>query len=128
MSFHDPHLLVSAAGRLFAIPGPRILRITRYEEDPEARLDLRRMFGGEATVVGPSTSVVVVSMGPEASIGLLVDEAKAIVTFRKDELIAPPDLGPNVELPYLAALAPSDDSFVLVLDLDHLLAEWKGDA
>lgn len=128
MSFHEPHLLVRAGGRSYAIPGPRILRIVRYEDAAEARVDLSHMLGGEAAVVRQETPVVVVGAEADASIGLVVDEATGIVTYRGDELLAPPDFGPATELTYVAALAPQGDTFAIVLDLDRLLAEWKADA
>ncbi len=128
MSFHEPHLLVRAGGRSYAIPGPRILRIAGYEDGAEERVDLSHMLGGEAAVVGLETSVVVVTAGAGEPIGLIVDEATGIATYRGDELLAPPDFGPAIALTYLAALAPHGDGFAIVLDVDGLLAEWKADA
>ena len=128
MSFHDPHLLARAGGRLYAVPGTRILRIARYEEGGEARIDLSRVLGEEGAAVSAETSVVVVEAGPEASIGLVVDEAVGIVTFGADELLPPPDFGPGVAAPYIAALGKHEDAFAIVLDLDRLLDGREGDA
>ena len=127
MSYRDPHLLVRAGGRLLAIPGPRIIRIARYEDVGEARVDLSHVVGGDATLIGPDTSVVVVSAGPHASIGLLVEQATGIVTFRLEDVLAPPAVGPLIELPYFAAMAAADDELAILVDLDRLFGTWKGD-
>lgn len=125
MSFRDPHLLVVAGESIFAIGGPRIVRIERYEAKGEPQLDLSRLLGGEPAIPGPETTLVVVSTGPGHSQGLIVDKATGIVTFDEHEIVPPPDFGEHVELPYLAGLVKWEERFALVLDLDRLLAEME---
>jgi hypothetical protein len=125
----ESHLLVRAGGRAFAIPGSRIVRIARYEDADGLRVDLAKALGGAEAAVGPETSVVFVSGGRVAPVGLVVDEATGILLAGERAFVPPPDFGPAVALTYLAGLLPCDDDrFAIVLDVEQLLDDWKADA
>ena len=129
MSSHDPHLLFSAGGHAFAVSGPCIVEVTRYEDVGDVpRVDLSDALGGPPAQIGPYTCAIIVRGGEaQQAVALVADEATEVVTFRADDLLDPPDFGPNVVLPYLAALARTGEKFAVVLDVGRLLTEVKGD-
>jgi purine-binding chemotaxis protein CheW len=115
---------------VFAIPGSRVVEITRYDEMGDVpRVDLSNAIGGPPAEIGPHTCAVVVQRRETHDrIGLVVDEATEVVVFRDEDIVDPPDFGPRIALPYLAGLARKGDGFTLVLDVDGLLAGMRGDS
>lgn len=120
----ESHLTFRASGRTFAVAASRVLEVMRYEAGGDLPLlDLGQRFSGIPTPIGSRTCVVVV--GGRAScppFGLIVDEATDFVTFAEDQMLAPPDFGPRIALPYLASLARADEGETLsiVLDVDSI--------
>lgn len=128
MSKREPYLTVSVGTYSLALPGSRIVEVVRYGDAGDVAIaDLGRLLGGAKAVVEARTCVVVVSAGAR-NIGLLVDGATDVVDYAPADLIDPPDFGPGVNLAYLAALARGDRGFVIVVDLDDVLARVEAES
>ena len=128
MSSDDLQLIFEAGGRRFAIPASRVVEVVRHEDAGAEMLlvDLNEVLGGPATLVGPDNPVVVVrfhSAGDRPRcVGFVVDAAVDIVSVPAADLLPPPDLGPNIELHYLSALARSGGALCIVLAVDELMS------
>lgn len=107
---------------MYAIPGERIVEVRLHHEAPDFTcVDLSAVMGGPAAEPGPQTCTVLVRRGAAGEvIGLVADEATDVVAFARADLVAPPDFGPRVAVPWLAALARTGETFAVVLDVDAL--------
>ena len=87
-------------------------------------IDLLLHFTGKKTTLNDNTAIIVAEIkqnNETVLVGLLVDEAKEVVSFNEDELEQPPSLGIFIDNRYLAAMGKKDDSFVIILNMDELL-------
>ena len=128
MSSPEVHLLFRAGGRVYAIPGMRVVEIRRHDQASEGSfVDLSSVMGGPAvTPTAQTCTVLVQRSNSQDVIGLVADEATDVVAFAREDLVAPPDFGPRVTTPWLVALARTSGSFAVVLDVDGLLAHAEG--
>jgi purine-binding chemotaxis protein CheW len=87
-------------------------------------IDLRIKFDLPFTGRTERTCIVVVEAGPDRKqIGLMVDEVQEVLTINSDEIQAPPSFGSDFEVSYVSGLAKAKDTLMILLDVDHLVAE-----
>lgn len=83
---------------------------------------LRERFGIEPIPYDKFTVIVVVTVGSKV-IGLVVDEVTDVLTLRRGEIDAPPDLGARVDTSFITGVAKTGERLVVLLDIDRALGE-----
>ena len=89
-------------------------------------IDLRRQFGLEEIAFGPTTVVIILRVGDEATVrtvGIVVDAVSEVYPLSQDEIRPPPDFGTNVSADYLQGLATVDEKMLILLDVNHLISD-----
>ncbi|MFY3744627.1 chemotaxis protein CheW [Anaeromyxobacter sp. Red801] len=92
-------------------------------------VDLAVKFGGSASRPGRFTCVLVVEVevaGGSLTLGVLADAVNEVVALRPDEIEPSPSFGTGVSVEYLVGMGKVGRGFVLLLDIDRVLA--AGDA
>jgi purine-binding chemotaxis protein CheW len=91
-------------------------------------IDLSRRFGGEASVVGRRTCVVILELpAPEESdagpqvIGVIVDAVNAVLDIAADA-IEPPSFGTGIRPDFLQGMGKVKERFVLILNVQKTLS------
>jgi len=89
-------------------------------------VDLSRRFGGEASVVGRRTCVVILELSqPDASrqvIGVIVDAVNAVLDIAPDAIEPPPSFGTSVRPDFVRGMGKVKDRFVVILDVQRTLS------
>jgi purine-binding chemotaxis protein CheW len=92
-------------------------------------IDLARKFGHPPSPSTSSTCIVIVELtvgeeGREKQIvlGLLVDSVSQVIDLAPDDIQPPPSFGTPVDIAYLVGMGRSGKKFVLLLDIDKVLA------
>jgi purine-binding chemotaxis protein CheW len=89
-------------------------------------IDLAVGLGRPAARVTSQTCLLVVEMpigGERSVVGLMVDAVSQVLELRPEDVEPPPSFGTAVPAAFLVGVARSQDAFVLLLDLEHLLGE-----
>lgn len=89
-------------------------------------IDLRRRFGHAPTVVGRRTCIVIVETptAEEAQVvGIMVDAVNEVLDIPDTQIEPPPAFGTHLRTDFIRGMAKMDKGFILVLDLNHVLAE-----
>ena len=84
-------------------------------------VDLRTRFGISSGEYHKYTVIVVVSIGAKV-MGLAVDGVADVLTLADDEIQTPPAIGMPIDVHLVAGLANVDESLVVLLDVDRVLA------
>src|SRR5579863_4237236 len=105
-----------------ALPGakPWLLGLANVRGQLLPITDLNSFFGGEPTVIGRSTRVVVVNH-PDIAVGLLVDEVRGFRRFVASEKTDELSGMPQGMTPFLAGAYVTDDDTWAVLGLHGLV-------
>jgi len=86
----------------------------------DLRIKLDLAFTGETD----RTCIVVIESGKDSKLtGLMVDEAREVVMFSREEIEEPPGFGTSLDVSFISGLAKSKDSLIILLDIDCLLDE-----
>ncbi|HSC59224.1 MAG TPA: chemotaxis protein CheW [Gemmatimonadales bacterium] len=88
-------------------------------------VDLAVKFGLEARSVTKRTCIVIVECeldGQAAVMGVLVDAVRQVVDLGAADIEAAPAFGSGVRVEFLLGMGKTDRGFVLLLDMDRLLA------
>jgi len=112
----------------FHLPdGPRYLlglRDVRGQGVPV--IDLRLRLGLPASDITAHTRVLVLDLPLPArllTLGMMADRVHEVVSFRRDEIEPPPDIGRSWRSEYITGVARRGGGFVVLLDLASLLGE-----
>jgi purine-binding chemotaxis protein CheW len=88
-------------------------------------LDLAVKFGFGPTAIGARTCVVLIQLqladGTTTPIGVLADSVNDVLEIRQDDIETPPPFGTPVQLEFLRGMVPSENGFVLLLDIQRVL-------
>lgn len=92
-------------------------------------IDLSRRFGGEASVVGRRTCVVILELpvseasdtGPQV-IGVIVDAVNAVLDIAADAIEPPPSFGTGIRPDFLQGMGKVKERFVLILNVHKTLS------
>jgi purine-binding chemotaxis protein CheW len=89
-------------------------------------IDLRRRFGHGLTEIGRRTCIVIVET-PAAEetqvVGIMVDAVNEVLDIPDTQIEPPPAFGTHLRTDFIRGMAKMDKGFILVLDLNHVLAE-----
>lgn len=89
-------------------------------------IDLRLRLGLPASDVTTHTRVLVLDIplsGRLLTLGMMADRVHEVVSFRRDEVEPPPDIGRNWQPEHISGVARRGGGFVVLLDLASLLGE-----
>jgi purine-binding chemotaxis protein CheW len=114
-------------GSVTRVPGapPSIRGVLNLRGTIVPVIDLATRFGQGESAITKWTCVVVVEMdldGDKVLMGLLADAVSQVLGFAASEIEPPPAFGVPVRADCLKALGKLDSRFVLILDLDRMLA------
>ena len=139
------HLTFQLAGEEFAFGILRVKEILEYDTitrvpnvPPPVRgvinlrgsvvpvMDLGLLFGSAPTPITKRTCIVIVETkreGQQLVMGILAESVSQVVDLPDTAIEPPPAFGTGVHAEFLAGLGKLDDrKFVLILDIDRLLA------
>ncbi len=88
-------------------------------------IDLSVRFGRAAGAVSRRTCIVIVETqmaGERRDIGVIVDSVNAVLEFPAAEIAPAPAFGANIRTDFIQGMAKVDGKFVILLDVDHVLA------
>jgi purine-binding chemotaxis protein CheW len=91
-------------------------------------VDLAVKFGAAPTEVGARTCVVIIDAalgGEPAAVGLLADSVNQVVDLAPEMICAPPAFGTAVRADHLLGLGRTAEAFVMILDIQRILAEGE---
>jgi purine-binding chemotaxis protein CheW len=104
---------------------PQIRGIINLRGSVVPVVDLAVQFGLEARPVTRRTCIVIVELetdGERTVMGLLADAVSQVIELRPDEIEPPPPFGTRVRMDHLVGMGRNGRKFVLILDIDRLLA------
>lgn len=87
-------------------------------------VDLAMRLGLEESEPEERNVIIVVDVGARV-MGLRVDAVSDILSFRQDQLQAPPNVTSNDATPFVKALTILDDRMVRLLDLEAVLPSFE---
>jgi purine-binding chemotaxis protein CheW len=127
------YLSIFLAGEEYVLP---ILRVTDILDDPGPSphtvaipiVDLAERFGRRASAPIARGCVVVVELlldGEPTTIGLMVTAVGGVLELAPDAFDPPPAFGTAVPADYLDGMAQSGRRFVLLLNVERVLAEQE---
>ena len=91
-------------------------------------IDTRKRFGVSQKEPDDATRIVIVEVENQV-IGMLVDSVAEVVNLKSCELETAPNLGDeNESSKYIQGLYSSDDSILILIDVNKMLAEHELDA
>ncbi len=93
-------------------------------------VDLSIKFGQGETPVSKRTCVLVIEAtldGQPAIMGVLADGVTEVLELGADDIEPPPPFGARVQVPYLTGMGKVGHGFVLLIDLDRILAAEEKD-
>jgi purine-binding chemotaxis protein CheW len=88
-------------------------------------VDLRLRFGMPETERTKETAIVVVELSGEngtTMVGLLADAVQEVIEIAPERMEAAPGIGAGPAASFLRGVGRLDEGFVLILDLDRVLA------
>lgn len=88
-------------------------------------VDLGVKFGLTASPVTDRTCIVIVEANINDSrtvMGVIADSVSQVIALPEDNIVPPPAFGTRVRIDYLRGMGKSGDKFILVLDIDKVLA------
>lgn len=88
-------------------------------------VDLAVKFLGSERPVTPSTCIVIVETehdGAESVMGVIADSVSEVVSFGPEDIEAAPEFGSAIKVDFLRGLGKVGKGFVLILDINHVLA------
>ena len=89
-------------------------------------VDLAIKLGREPSPLSRRSCIVIVEIGKAAEqmvTGVVADAVNQVIEFAPGDIEPPPAFGTGVRLQYLDGIAKIGESFVLVLNMNNLLAE-----
>lgn len=110
-----------------AVPGtpPSIRGVINLRGGVVPVVDLGRKFGLGETVATRLTCVLVVEAevdGATTPTGILADSVREVMDLARDDVEAPPAFGTGAQVEWLTGMGKLDRRFVLLLDIDRVLA------
>jgi purine-binding chemotaxis protein CheW len=88
-------------------------------------VDLAVRLGLPESTVTKWSCVIIVETeldGEQTVMGVMVDSVKEVIELLSNEIEPPPPFGTQVRVSYLTGMAKCDNKFILILDIDEILA------
>jgi len=89
-------------------------------------LDLRLKFGLEKTIPTVDTCIIILEVqigGVAVLLGITADMVQQVAEFAQEDLEPPPRMVEGQSVEWIQAMARCEDGFVILLDIDKILAE-----
>lgn len=138
------HLTFCVADEIYAVDILQVREILRYETVTKVPttpasirgvlnlrgsvvpvIDLAVRFGLPESTVSKWTCVIIVELeldGEQAVMGLMVDSVRQVIELLPGDIEPPPAFGAQVRVSYLLGMAKCETGFILVLDIEPVLA------
>ena len=88
-------------------------------------IDLAARFGGESSVAGRRTCIVIVEVQSEDArhdIGVMVDAVSEVLEIPGSEIEPPPSFGAKIRADFIFGMGKVQGKFVIILDIDRVLS------
>ena len=88
-------------------------------------IDLALKLGLPTGVINDRTCIVIVEvdLGTERTVmGIVADSVSQVIDLCPGDIVPPPPFGTRVRIDFLHGMARADNKFILVLDIDKVLA------
>jgi purine-binding chemotaxis protein CheW len=88
-------------------------------------VDLAVKFGMAQSPLTNRTCIVIVEItlnGEPAVLGIIADSVSQVIDVPAHEILSPPIFGTRISADFLLGMAQADKKFLLILDLDRVLA------
>ncbi|MDD6208754.1 MAG: chemotaxis protein CheW [Clostridiales bacterium] len=86
-------------------------------------MSLRTKFGLEPDEYTGKTRIIIIKMEPQASIGIIVDEVKEVVTLEEDEIDKPTYNNNDEKAAYLSGIGKHGDGLISLLNMSAVITE-----
>ena len=115
-------------GRLTSVPmmPPSILGVINLRGAVVPVIDLGLRFGGNATVIGPRTCIVILEIASGGSlqvIGMVVDAVNEVLELNGDQIEPPPSFGNRIRADFIRGMGKLGDRLVVLLDVGRVLSD-----
>ncbi|MCB4361965.1 chemotaxis protein CheW [Quatrionicoccus australiensis] len=88
-------------------------------------IDLTARFGGQQTVIGKRTCIVIVEIQDEDTrhdIGVIVDAVSEVLEIPSSEIEPPPSFGARIRADFIFGMGKVAGKFVILLNLENVLS------
>lgn len=88
-------------------------------------IDLAARFGGQQTVIGKRTCIVIVEIQDEDArhdIGIIVDAVSEVLEIPNSEIEPPPSFGARIRADFIFGMGKVAGKFVILLNLENVLS------
>lgn len=88
-------------------------------------IDLTARFGGQQTVIGKRTCIVIVEIQDEDTrhdIGVIVDAVSEVLEIPTSEIEPPPSFGARIRADFIFGMGKVAGKFVILLNLENVLS------
>ncbi len=118
---------IIAYGTLTKVPQtPRSIRgVINLRGNVVAVADLAVKFGLPPSPITDRSCVIIVETNPEGEkivVGIVADSVSQVIDLPAQEILPAPAFGTNIRLDFLRGMGKAGQKFVLVLDIDKVLA------
>ena len=86
-------------------------------------MSLRSKFGLEPDEYTGKTRIIIIKMEPQASIGIIVDEVKEVVTLEEDEVDKPAYNETDEKSAYLCGIGKHGDGLISLLNIAAVIVD-----
>lgn len=101
-----------------------ILGVTNLRGEVLPVIDSRIKLGIAEKEITTNTCIIVLELsieGTESKIGLLVDEVSEVLELEDKDINEPPSIGSKFKADVITGVAPNDDKFIMILDLNKVV-------
>ncbi|MDQ7986146.1 chemotaxis protein CheW [Pseudomonas sp. G34] len=114
-------------GQLTTVPmmPPSILGVINLRGAVVPVVDLGQRFGGQATVIGPRTCIVILEIaGPTHTqvIGIVVDAVNEVRELGAEHIEPTPAFGGSIRADFIRGMGKLDDRLVVMLDIGRVIS------
>ena len=115
-------------GRLTGVPmmPPSILGVINLRGAVVPVIDLGLRFGGNATVIGPRTCIVILEIASGNGlrvIGMVVDAVNEVLELAQNQIEPAPSFGNRIRADFIRGMGKLDERLVVLLDVGRVLSD-----
>ena len=115
-------------GHLTSVPmmPPSILGVINLRGAVVPVIDLGLRFGGNATVIGPRTCIVILEIAAGDSlrvIGMVVDAVNEVLELSHEQIEPAPSFGKRIRADFIRGMGKLNERLVVLLDVGKVLSD-----
>lgn len=115
-------------GRLTGVPmmPPSILGVINLRGAVVPVIDLGLRFGGNATIIGPRTCIVILEIASGDGlrvIGMVVDAVNEVLELAQNQIEPAPSFGNRIRADFIRGMGKLDERLVVLLDVGRVLSD-----